>query len=255
MMETNRRKFIKESALMGLMGVSSDTLPFYEKIQLENNSVFLFQGDSITDGNRGRNDDLNHIMGHGYAYAVASRIGADFPASNFQFINKGVSGNAIPDLLKRWKEDALDLHPQVLSLLVGINDVNAVVNQYAGFQSIDEFKSGYRSLLDQVMLQNPKTLLVLGLPFVAKGTRTNAKFDLFELEVKERANYIKEIAQEFNGLIVDYPTVFEQAYKNQSIAYWIWDGVHPTVFGHELMAREWIKVVSKKLPFLRKYKY
>jgi lysophospholipase L1-like esterase len=254
-METNRRKFIKESALMGLMGVSTNSVSTYEKINLENKAVFLFQGDSITDGNRGRNADLNHIMGHGYAYAVASRIGADFPASDFQFINKGISGNAIPDLLKRWKVDALDLHPQVLSLLVGINDVNAVVNQYDGFQSIDDFKLGYRSLLDQVMLQNPKTLLALGLPFVSRGTRTSAKFDLFEHEVKLRATYIKELALEFNGLFVDYPTVFEQAYKNQSIAYWIWDGVHPTVFGHELMAREWIKVVSKKLPFLKKYKY
>jgi lysophospholipase L1-like esterase len=254
-METNRRIFLKQSALIGFVGVSSDVLQIPEKENIEDQSLFLFQGDSITDGNRGRNEDLNHIMGHGYAYSVASRIGADFPTSNFQFINRGVSGNGVPDLLKRWKEDTLDLHPQVLSLLVGINDVNALIHQYAGFQSLDAFKTGYRLLIDQVIHQNPQTLIVLGLPFVAKGSRTKEQLNAFESEVKERASYIKALALEYNGLYVDYPTVFENAFKKQTIEYWIWDGVHPTVYGHELMAREWIKVVSKKLPFLKKYKY
>jgi lysophospholipase L1-like esterase len=254
-MGSNIRTFIKQSTLFGFTGFSPLSSEFQSPISLENNAVFLFQGDSITDGNRGRNEDLNHIMGHGYAYSVASRIGADFPASNFQFINKGISGNGVPDLLKRWKEDTLDLHPQVLSVLVGINDVNAVVFQYEGFQSLDEFKKGYRSLLEQVKQQNPETLFVLGLPFVANGSRTKVKLDAFEKAVIERASFIKDLALEYKGLYVDYPSVFQQAYKKQSIEYWIWDGVHPTVFGHELMAREWIRVVSKKLPFLKKYKY
>jgi len=180
-------------------------------------------------------------MGHGYAYSIASRIGADFPSSHFHFINRGISGNQVPDLLKRWKEDTLDLHPQVLSLLVGINDVNAWVNQYSGSQSFEEFQKGYRSLLDQTMLQDPSTLIVLGLPFVFSGTRTNAKITSFKKEVSDRAEFIKGLANEYNGLYVDYPSVFENAFKKQSIEYWIWDGVHPTVFGHELMAREWIK--------------
>lgn len=254
-MASNRRSFIKKSALLGMVGITPGALELNEPISLEKNAVFLFQGDSITDGNRGRTEDLNHIMGHGYAYAIASRIGADFPASNFQFINKGISGNSVPDLLKRWKEDTLDFHPQVLSLLVGINDVNALVNQYTGFQTVEEFKKGYRSLIVQVMEQNPATLLVLGLPFVVNGSRTKTHLPAFEEAVLERASFIKELALEYNGLYVDYPSVFEQATKKQSIEYWIWDGVHPTVFGHELMAREWIKVVSKKLPFLKKYKY
>lgn len=254
-MESNRRNFIKQSALLGLAGIAPIASTIKESIKLKDKAVFLFQGDSITDGNRGRNTDLNHIMGHGYAYSVASRIGADFPSSNFQFINRGISGNGIPDLLKRWKEDTLDMHPQVLSLLVGINDVNAEVNQYSGFQTFDEFKRGYRSLLDQVKNQNPQTLFVLGLPFVAKGSRTNGKMEAFELAVRERASFIKTLAAQYNALYVDYPTVFEQAYKKQAIEYWIWDGVHPTIFGHELMAREWIKVVSNELRFLKKYKY
>jgi lysophospholipase L1-like esterase len=253
-MASQRRTFIKQSALLGLAGIAPH-IKNEESVHLKDHAVFLFQGDSITDGNRGRNADLNHIMGHGYAYSVASRIGADFPSSNFQFINKGVSGNGIPDLLKRWKEDAIDLHPQVVSILVGINDVNAELNKYTGFQSFDQFKTGYRSLLDQLKNTNPQTIFVLGLPFVAKGSRTNDQLDAFKMAVTERATFIKTLAFEYHGLYVDYPTVFEQAYKKQAVEYWIWDGVHPTVYGHELMAREWIKTVSKKLAFLKKYGY
>lgn len=257
-MQSNRRSFIRQSALLSLGGISnsaSTDFSMYDNIQLKHHSIFLFQGDSITDGNRGRNADLNHIMGHGYAYSIASRIGVDFPASNFQFFNRGISGNTVLDLEKRWKEDTLDLHPDVFSLLVGINDVNAAVNQFTGSQMMEEFKLSYRHLLQQVKDQNPETLMVLGFPFVAAGSRTNAKFKLFEQLVQEKNDFIKKIATEFDALVVDYPSLFEQAYKKQSIEYWIWDGVHPTVFGHELMAREWIKVVSKRLTFLKHYKY
>ena len=91
--------------------------------------VILFQGDSITDGNRGRcYSDLNHIMGHGYAFSVASRLGCDFPERNLKFINRGISGNKVTDLAKRWKEDALDLNPDVLSILIGVNDTSFVID-------------------------------------------------------------------------------------------------------------------------------
>ena len=93
----------------------------------EKNKCFLFQGDSITDGNRGRNKDPNHILGHGYAFSVSSRIGADFPKAGFTFYNRGISGNTVVDLKGRWQEDTLDLNPGVLSVLVGINDVAAIV--------------------------------------------------------------------------------------------------------------------------------
>lgn len=257
-MQSSRRSFLKQSASIGLASIAANSFASTVDsgdIDLANGAVFLFQGDSITDGNRGRNADLNHIMGHGYVYSVASRIGADFPASNFQFVNKGVSGNTVTDLLKRWKEDTLDTKPQVLSLLIGINDINAEVNGFNGAQNFEEFKNGYRSLLEQAQKQNPEILFVLCLPFVAKGTRTNAKLELFEKLVNERGEFIRTIAEEFHGVVVDYPSMFEGAYKKQSVEYWIWDGVHPTVFGHELMSREWIKVVSKKLRFLKKYKY
>src|SRR3954452_2717051 len=82
----------------------------------------LFQGDSITDGNRGRNADPNHILGHGYVFLIAARHGAAFPAARLDFVNRGVSGNTVLDLEKRWPKDAIDLKPDLLSILVGVND-------------------------------------------------------------------------------------------------------------------------------------
>src|SRR3954466_4147847 len=82
----------------------------------------LFQGDSITDGNRGRTADPNHILGHGYAFIIAAKYAAQFPAQHLTFINRGISGNKVSDLAKRWTSDALLLKPTVLSILIGIND-------------------------------------------------------------------------------------------------------------------------------------
>src|SRR6478736_6387995 len=82
-------------------------------------SRILFQGDSITDGNRGRNEDPNHILGHGYVFIIAAQYGAAFPALNLSFLNRGISGNKVTDLEKRWQQDTIELKPDVLSILIG----------------------------------------------------------------------------------------------------------------------------------------
>ncbi len=74
---------------------------------LKENTVILFQGDSITDGARGRNEDLNHIMGHGYQYIIGARLQGDNPEKNIKFYNRGISGNRISDLYARWLEDMI----------------------------------------------------------------------------------------------------------------------------------------------------
>src|SRR5437764_6286547 len=68
------------------------------------NSRVLFQGDSITDGNRGRSTDPNHILGHGYVFIIAARHGAAFPETQLDFINRGISGNTVLDLETRWQK-------------------------------------------------------------------------------------------------------------------------------------------------------
>ncbi|WP_256009149.1 SGNH/GDSL hydrolase family protein [Desertivirga xinjiangensis] len=260
-MNTTRRKFLQLGSLLMVASIldaenAYATSSTSENLHLpEKNLRFLFQGDSITDGNRGRNNDPNHIMGHGYANLIASRIAADFPKNAFSFFNRGISGNKVPDLQARWQTDTLDLKPDVLSLLVGINDVGAMVNKPESAKTTEQFESGYRDLLQQVRTLNNNTLLVLGLPFVYPLGNVKAKFDIWKPEVERRKLVVKKLASEFDAVLVDFPSVFEKAFKDRAAEYWVWDGVHPTIAGHELMAREWIRQVAKRLFFLKKYGY
>lgn len=128
-MKQHRRKFIKELIATGVIATCIPEIGFSSalnagsgRLKAKKGMVFLFQGDSITDGNRGRNNDPNHIMGHGYAFSIASRLGADYPEKQFQFYNRGISGNTILDLAQRWQTDTIDLQPDVLSILIGAND-------------------------------------------------------------------------------------------------------------------------------------
>ncbi|NCD71392.1 SGNH/GDSL hydrolase family protein [Mucilaginibacter agri] len=255
-MKSSRRSFIKASTMACLStGFAADVLA-NEIEPPKNGLVFLFQGDSVTDGNRGRDQsDLNHVMGHGYASNIAARIGADFPHNNFHFYNRGISGNTVAQLNGRWQTDALDIKPDVLSILVGVNDTNAYIRDITAGDQLNQFEADYRSILSQSKQQNPDLLIVVGLPFVYPGSRTNEHVDLWKNSVNKRREIVKKLAIEFNAIIVDYPAMFDKAIKDTSVNYWIWDGVHPTVPAHELMAREWIKQVSERLKFLKIYKY
>jgi len=258
--QPTKREFLKYVALTGLTGAVSPFTALAAEGRVADGIpqglAFLFQGDSITDGGRGRTADPNHVMGHGYAFAAASRIGADFPEAKFSFYNRGVSGNKVPDLQKRWQSDTIDINPDVLSILIGINDTSGEVHKTPGAATVEEFEQGYRKLLQDSRATKPKMLLVLGLPFAYPvGTRKD-NWEAWRDGARQRAEVVRKLAAEFDAVLVDYPSVFDKAARLAPIDYWVWDGIHPTVFGHELMAREWIKQVGKRLPFLRqKYQY
>ncbi|RDC64004.1 GDSL-type esterase/lipase family protein [Adhaeribacter pallidiroseus] len=127
--QNKRRYFLKKcSTLSALASIAPGLAPAMSLLETTtmagDDFTFLFQGDSITEGNRTRNTDWNHVMGHGYAYIIAGKLGYAYPAKNFHFINRGISGNKITDLAARWQTDTLDLKPNLLSMLIGINDVS-----------------------------------------------------------------------------------------------------------------------------------
>lgn len=260
--KTSRRSFLKVSALAGAASVLHPASVMASTITGElvedktKGLVFLFQGDSITDGNRGRNKDPNHIMGHGYAFSVASRIGADFAEFNPVFYNRGISGNRVTDLEARWQTDTLDIKPDVLSVLIGINDASIMIKEPEVKETtIDQFETSYRNILLQSKQQNPDGLFVLCLPFVYPAGRVKEDWDKYHNTVERLTVRTKKLAKEFETVLVDFPAVFDKAIKRMPAEYWMWDGIHPTVPAHELMAREWIKQVSSRLKFLRKYRY
>jgi lysophospholipase L1-like esterase len=256
-MEANsRRKFIKGAALTG---VAACCLPGSKsfaaignathKHQLKDGAVILFQGDSITDGNRGRDKDPNHIMGHGYAFSIASRVGADRPEKNYQFYNRGISANKVIDLEKRWQTDTLDLKPDVLSILIGVNDSASSVVNWDPVVNVQLYEEIYNRLLEQTRAAFPEVIFVLGEPFIAPGTRTTGNWEAYLADIAQRQAVVKKLASKYDAVFVGYQAVFDKAYSKVPADYWIWDGVHPTVAGHELMVREWLKEVGKRISF------
>lgn len=252
-----RRIFLKKAALASITALSLPHLAltpfekeFADKKEVDN-LTFLFQGDSITDGNRGRNNDPNHIMGHGYAFSIASRVGARFPEKELTFHNRGISGNTVLDLMARWQEDVLDLKPDVLSILVGVNDTELALMEKDA-EASKKFENGYRTLLHQTSEQLPDCLLVLCEPFIAPVGRVKDKWIDWQNEIREKQEVVQRLAKEYNTVFVPLQKVFDKAALRAPADYWVWDGIHPTVAGHELIALEWLKQLSKRLPFLQK---
>ena len=136
----------------------------------------LYIGDSVTDGNWGKVSggpnrsltDMNHIFGHGYMFICAARYMADYPEEDYRFYNRGISGNRVADLKARWQQDALEIDPDILSVLVGVNDLLDVYNKTDGPQEVDtaRFEADYRDILDRSRAQNPEVRIVLAEPFI-----------------------------------------------------------------------------------------
>lgn len=252
--KNNRRTFLKDSAKLGAMlaiapqfltaGTSSER----QVSKKDTDFAILFQGDSITDGNRKRNNDWNHVMGHGYQYIIASKLWYEFPGKGLKFFNRGVSGNKVRDLAGRWEKDTINLEPDLLSILVGVNDTSGFIT---GNKELTAalFEQEYRELLDRTKKQLPNIQLVLGEPFLLPVGYVKEKWKEYSAEIKKRQEIVKELAMEFNAVHVEFQKAFDKALNIAPPDYWIWDGVHPMPAGHELMAREWIEKVGQELKF------
>ena len=209
-------------------------------IQIKENDVILFQGDSITDGNRGRNSDPNHIHGHGYQYILASEILAENLGKNVTVYNRGISGNRIADLYARWIEDCLNLKPTVLSILIGVNDIWSEITGEDGVDTEKYFRI-YSMLIEEIQSALPEVKIMILEPFVLKASATEAEWERFHSEVKERAEKAKEIARKYNLKFVPLQAEFDKAEEKYAADYWLKDGAHPTIMGHEIIKREWLK--------------
>ncbi len=196
----------------------------------------LFQGDSITDGNRGRSTDPNHILGHGYVFVIAARHGAAFPEANLDFMNRGVSAHTVLDLEARWKTDTLDLKPDLLSILVGINDSGKAI-------PLDRFEQAYEKLITDARAANPELKLVLCEPFVLPVGKTRQQFEAKRADVGKRQEIVARLASKHGAALVRCQAAFEEACRRAPAEHWIWDGIHPTYSGHQILADAWEEAV------------
>ncbi|MGD0093606.1 MAG: SGNH/GDSL hydrolase family protein [Planctomycetota bacterium] len=236
-----------QSVLLILAVLSAGASAEDKQAPVEEVSIFrkdariLFQGDSITDGNRGRSADPNHILGHGYAFIIAAKYGAVLAERNLTFMNRGVSGNKVADLEKRWKSDTLDLKPDVLSILIGVNDVSANV-------PVEQYEQVYDKLLADTQAANPDVRLVLCEPFTLAVGNVKQKWEPWSENVKQRREIVAKLAEKHHAALVCWQKVFDDACQKAPAEHWIWDGVHPTYSGHQLMADEWVRAVREFWP-------
>lgn len=206
----------------------------------------LFQGDSITDAGRNRgsyyaNDGWG--MGNGYASFVAKQLLGTLPEKGIKCYNRGISGHKVFQLSNRWEEDCLNLRPDVMSVLIGVNDYwHTLTHGYTG--DIKKYRKDYEALLQRTKDHLPDLKLIILEPFVLKeGTAIKEEdwlpmFDEFRMASKE-------LASEYGAQFVPYQTMFDEALKKADTAYWCPDGVHPSLAGAHLMAQGWLDAFSK----------
>lgn len=204
----------------------------------DQNEFVLFLGDSITD--TGRSYLIRGSMGEGYPAIVAEMLPALLPEHNLQFMNKGVSGNRISDLKRRFHRDCLALlpFPTVVSVLIGINDTWRIFDM--GLASpIEQYEQIYAELLERIREKNRFTRLILLAPYVLEDCEEKRAW---VEDVAARREATKRMAQRFGARCVDLQQLFdaEMARTQNGPLYYTVDGVHPTRAGHELIARHWI---------------
>lgn len=197
----------------------------------------LFQGDSITDAGRSREDDIN--VGVGYPLLVKSHLGFDAP-DEYEFINRGISGNRVVDLYARIKCDIINLKPDVMSILIGVNDVWHELSRENGVDAEKYYKI-YDMLIEEVKTALPDIKIMILEPFVLKASATEENWKEFYEEVKMRAAMAEKIAEKHNLPFIPLQEGFEKLSQNAESSYWLADGVHPTAMGHEFIKNEWLK--------------
>jgi len=225
----------KNDSLMNSMGIKCFTPE----------DIILFQGDSITDAGRDKTKELpNHTgsLGSGYAFIIASRILKELAEKDLRIFNRGISGNKVYQLAERWKKDCIDLKPNVLSILIGVNDFWHMRNgNYDGTPDI--YENDYRKLLNQTRSELPGIKLVICEPFVLAGT--SAVDESWLEPFRAYQEIAAGLAREFEATWVPFQEAFTKATNNAPAAYWAGDGVHPTIAGGQLMAETWLQAACK----------
>jgi lysophospholipase L1-like esterase len=247
----NRRNFMKTAALSTgaifsgapLLASARDARHTFNAIG--QNSRILFQGDSITDAGRDRTSpgpNTANSLGRGYALLASAALLQKFPAKNLQCFNRGISGNKVFQLAERWEDDCLDLEPDILSILIGVNDFwHMMKHGYEG--TIETYQNDFTALLERTKSALPDVKLIIGEPFALnEGTAIDDDWFPAFGEYQQAA---KTIADNFDAVFIPYQHLFEEASGQVNATYWSADGVHPSLAGSELMAQAWIDALAK----------
>ena len=251
-MASNRRSFLKKATLSAVAATlipeivsAAFEIENVKRIAIKEGSVILFQGDSITDSGRDKTSiEVNNSisLGSGYPLLATAALLNDQPEKRLTVYNRGISGNKVYQLASKWEEDCLNLKPDVLSILVGVNDFwHTISYDYKGSPKV--YRDDLSALLDKTKQKLPDVKLIIGEPFAVSGVKIVVPnwFPSFN-EYQQSA---KEIAEKYNAVFIPYQRIFDEAQKAAPGSYWTSDGIHPTLAGSMLMAKAWLKTIKK----------
>ncbi len=251
---SSRRNFMKSATvttggaallLSGCNGSAVNVGCCKKRSIIKKDSVVLLQGDSITDAGRGRKQEKNannsNALGKGYAFLIAGQLLADQPGDNLKIYNRGISGNKVFQLADRWEKDCIDLKPDVLSILIGVNDIwHALNGRYDG--TVEKYEKDYIALLERTVKELPDVKLVICEPFVLRCGAVN---DKWFPEFDQYRAAAARTAKRFGAVFVPFQTMFDEAVKQAPPQHWAGDGVHPSMAGAKLMAQTWLEYCSR----------
>jgi len=200
----------------------------------------LFQGDSITDAGRSREaSGTIETLGRGYPKYSAELIAAAFPQIEFEFINKGISGNKAEDLRRRWQEDAIDIQPDIISILIGVNDTWHRATK-GDWMPHEYFEICYRDILTQIKEKTNAKIIILEQFLLETGDKSH-----FHVDLDPKIQVTRKLAREFADAFIPLDGLFAQACIGEEPAKWAADGVHPTPDGAQFIAGHYLEAVKK----------
>ena len=199
----------------------------------------LFQGDSITDA--GRDKRNFHHMGAGYPKYAAELIAKEHPDTAFEFINLGISGNRTSQLFDRFYRDGIEFQPDVISILIGINDI---WHRYMGerITTTDaQFATNYRAILERIKKETSAKIVMLQ-PFLLDAPdKEHMRRDLETV-----IPIVNELAEEFADVYIRLDELFAEALKTQPAPkYYSGDGVHPNDNGSAFIGEHYARAIAK----------
>ena len=241
--DLSRRDFVAAAGgAVGLALLPEEARAAARRADPPHGLTVLFQGDSITDCGRNRavvEPNRGDALGTGFPLLVASALLEAHPDRGLRFFNRGVSGDVVPQLDARWRVDTLDLSPDVVSILVGVNDYWRTLD--GGYQgTAEDYERGYAALLERTRRDLPDVRLVVVEPFVLRtGVITDAWFPAFD----RRRESAARVAQQAGATFLSAHQMFVRLARRAPAAYWAADGVHPTLAGHAAIANRWLRAV------------
>ena len=199
--------------------------------------TILFQGDSITDVGRDRENDA--CLGNGYPHFVAAALRAEFPNYNLNFINRGISGDTSALMLARWEEDCIDLKPDLVSVLIGINDTWRRYDS-ATITTAQQYEDNYRAALRRIREALGNIPIVILEPFLLPFVEDKKHY---REDLDPKIQVARNLAKEFNATYIPLDGIFAQQAIASESKIWSADGVHPTDAGHMLITEHWLEAV------------